>query len=174
VRGRPAPEGRTNLAQRFSAGKSRRNDSSPGGTTEFSAGGQSFTRLHNQRRGCPILARPLRKSGNHTDRALGFAFRTAYARNERIGSQRLKSRCGKVVWGRAPRPSKPSEARQLPVAGATFESNGITQNISGWPRLYPPAQPAPRVPHSCAFFAQEWEPHRSHNGRCLSRRACPE
>src|SRR5437879_6222969 len=23
---------------------------------------------------------------------------------------------------------------------------------------HPPAQPAPRVPHSCAFFAQEWEP----------------
>ena len=57
-----SPEGRTNLGERFSAGKSRRNDSSPGGTTEFSAGGQGFTRLHNQRRGCPILARPLRKS----------------------------------------------------------------------------------------------------------------
>jgi len=32
----PAPEGRSRLAQRFSAGKSGRNDSSPGGTTEFS------------------------------------------------------------------------------------------------------------------------------------------
>jgi hypothetical protein len=31
-----APEGRPNLAQRFSAGKSGRVDSSPGGTTEFS------------------------------------------------------------------------------------------------------------------------------------------
>src|ERR1019366_3778614 len=30
-----APEGRPNLAQRFSAGKSAPNDSSPGGTTEF-------------------------------------------------------------------------------------------------------------------------------------------
>ena len=27
-----------------------------------------------------------------------------------------------------------------------------------------------RVPHSCAFFAQEWEPHLPHNGLCLSRR----
>jgi hypothetical protein len=35
---------------------------------------RSFTRLHNQRRGCPILARPLRKSGNHTDRTMGLAF----------------------------------------------------------------------------------------------------
>ena len=32
----PAPEGRTRLARRFSAGKSRKNDSSPGGTTQFS------------------------------------------------------------------------------------------------------------------------------------------
>src|SRR5713226_4364729 len=32
----PAPEGRPRLAQRFSAGKSGRKDSSPGGTTEFS------------------------------------------------------------------------------------------------------------------------------------------
>src|ERR1039457_1575087 len=32
----PAPEGRTNLAQRFSAGTSGGNDSSPGGTTELS------------------------------------------------------------------------------------------------------------------------------------------
>src|SRR5712692_605175 len=32
----PAPEGRSSLAQRFSAGKLRRHDSSPGGTTEFS------------------------------------------------------------------------------------------------------------------------------------------
>jgi len=32
----PALEGRPNLAQRLSAGKSRRDDSSPGGTTEFS------------------------------------------------------------------------------------------------------------------------------------------
>src|ERR1019366_10589542 len=32
----PAPEGRTSLAQRFSAGKSGRNQSSPGGTTQFS------------------------------------------------------------------------------------------------------------------------------------------
>jgi hypothetical protein len=32
----PAPEGRPSLAQRFSAGKSGRNDSSPGGTTQFS------------------------------------------------------------------------------------------------------------------------------------------
>ncbi len=31
-----APEGRTNLAQRFSAGKSGRNNSSPGGTAQFS------------------------------------------------------------------------------------------------------------------------------------------
>src|SRR5450759_3894480 len=31
-----APEGRPNLAQRFSAGKSGKKDSSPGGTTEFS------------------------------------------------------------------------------------------------------------------------------------------
>src|ERR1039458_7441768 len=31
-----APEGRPNLAQRFSAGENGRNDSSPGGTTEFS------------------------------------------------------------------------------------------------------------------------------------------
>ena len=31
-----APEGRTNLAQRFSAGKSGKNDLSPGGTTQFS------------------------------------------------------------------------------------------------------------------------------------------
>src|ERR1019366_8174250 len=31
-----APEGRPSLAQRFSAGKSGSNDSSPGGTTEFS------------------------------------------------------------------------------------------------------------------------------------------
>src|ERR1019366_8118094 len=30
----PAPEGRTNLAQRFSAGKRGRNNSSPGGTTQ--------------------------------------------------------------------------------------------------------------------------------------------
>ena len=36
-------------------------------------------RLHNQRRGCPILARPLRKSGNHTDRTMGFAFHAASA-----------------------------------------------------------------------------------------------
>jgi hypothetical protein len=41
------------------------------------AGGRGFTRLHNQRRGCPILARPLRKSGNHTDRTMGFAFHAA-------------------------------------------------------------------------------------------------
>src|SRR5947209_2847161 len=27
----------------------------------------------------------------------------------------------------------------------------------GWPRLHPPAQPTPWVPHSCASFAQEWE-----------------
>src|SRR6266446_6562326 len=33
---RPAPEGRSSLAQRFSAGDAGRNDSSPGGTTEFS------------------------------------------------------------------------------------------------------------------------------------------
>src|SRR6266853_2929890 len=33
----PAPEGRPSLAQRFSAGKSRKDDSSPGGTTEFEA-----------------------------------------------------------------------------------------------------------------------------------------
>jgi hypothetical protein len=32
----PAPEGRTSLAQRASAGKSGTNNSSPGGTTEFS------------------------------------------------------------------------------------------------------------------------------------------
>src|ERR1039457_6247686 len=32
----PTPEGRPSLAQRFSAGKSATNDSSPGGTTEFS------------------------------------------------------------------------------------------------------------------------------------------
>jgi len=32
----PAPEGRTNLAQRFSAGKSGKNELSPGGTTQFS------------------------------------------------------------------------------------------------------------------------------------------
>jgi hypothetical protein len=31
----PAPEGRPRLAQRFSAGKARRRDSSPGGTTQF-------------------------------------------------------------------------------------------------------------------------------------------
>ena len=31
-----APEGRTNLAQRFSAGKSGKGDLSPGGTTQFS------------------------------------------------------------------------------------------------------------------------------------------
>ena len=31
-----APEGRTNLAQRFSAGKSGKSDLSPGGTTQFS------------------------------------------------------------------------------------------------------------------------------------------
>src|ERR1035441_1123166 len=31
-----APEGRPSLAQRFSAGKSGKKDSSPGGTTEFS------------------------------------------------------------------------------------------------------------------------------------------
>jgi hypothetical protein len=31
-----APEGRTNLAQRLSAGKSGKNDLSPGGTTQFS------------------------------------------------------------------------------------------------------------------------------------------
>jgi hypothetical protein len=30
-----APEGRPNLAQRFSAGKVKDNDSSPGGTTEL-------------------------------------------------------------------------------------------------------------------------------------------
>src|SRR5437660_9637985 len=33
----PAPEGRASLAQRFSAGKSRKDDSGPGGTTEFEA-----------------------------------------------------------------------------------------------------------------------------------------
>ena len=32
----PAPEGRSSLAQRFSAGKSVTNDSSPGGTAQFS------------------------------------------------------------------------------------------------------------------------------------------
>src|SRR5260370_17985613 len=32
----PAPEGRTSLAQRFSAGEAGKNDSSPGGTTQFS------------------------------------------------------------------------------------------------------------------------------------------
>src|ERR1035437_1469071 len=32
----PAPEGRPNLAQRFSAGKSGKKDSSPGGTAELS------------------------------------------------------------------------------------------------------------------------------------------
>jgi hypothetical protein len=32
----PAPEGRPTLAQRFSAGKDGKNDSSPRGTTEFS------------------------------------------------------------------------------------------------------------------------------------------
>jgi len=32
----PAPEGRTSLAQRFSAGESGRNDPSPGGTTQIS------------------------------------------------------------------------------------------------------------------------------------------
>ena len=32
----PAPEGRTSLAQRFSAGKSGKNELSPGGTTQFS------------------------------------------------------------------------------------------------------------------------------------------
>jgi len=31
----PAPEGRPNLAQRFSAGNTGTHDSSPGGTTEF-------------------------------------------------------------------------------------------------------------------------------------------
>src|ERR1039457_6312080 len=34
--GNPAPEGRPSLAQRFSAGKSGKKDSSPGGTAEFS------------------------------------------------------------------------------------------------------------------------------------------
>jgi len=34
--GNPALEGRTNLAQRFSAGKSGKNELSPGGTTQFS------------------------------------------------------------------------------------------------------------------------------------------
>src|SRR6266849_10023455 len=53
---------------------------SNGTLTEFNheinvlAGGQGFTRLHNQRRGCPILARPLRKSGNHTDRTMVLTF----------------------------------------------------------------------------------------------------
>jgi hypothetical protein len=32
----PAPEGRSSLAQRFSAGKSVTNDSSPGGTAQIS------------------------------------------------------------------------------------------------------------------------------------------
>jgi hypothetical protein len=34
--GNPAPEGRPSLAQRFSAGKSGKKDSSPGGKAEFS------------------------------------------------------------------------------------------------------------------------------------------
>jgi len=32
---------------------------------------------------------------------------------------------------------------------------GTTEFSAGWPRLYPPAQPAPGPPHSCASFAQE-------------------
>jgi hypothetical protein len=46
----------------------------PEGRPSSRPGGRGFTRLHNQRRGCPILARSLRKSGNHTDRTMGFAF----------------------------------------------------------------------------------------------------
>ena len=38
MRSNPAPEGRPNLAQRFSAGESGRDDLSPGGTTEFLPG----------------------------------------------------------------------------------------------------------------------------------------
>ncbi len=41
----PAPEGRPSLAQRFSAGKSGINDSSPGGTTEFSPALQRWENL---------------------------------------------------------------------------------------------------------------------------------
>jgi hypothetical protein len=39
-----APEGRSSLAQRFSAGENGRNDSSPGGTTQFSRA--HFSALH--------------------------------------------------------------------------------------------------------------------------------
>jgi cold shock protein len=42
-----APEGRPNLAQRFSAGKSGPNDSSPGGTAEFSRTRHAFISRQN-------------------------------------------------------------------------------------------------------------------------------
>jgi len=43
----------------------------------------SINTARSKRRGCPILARPLCKGGNHTDRTMGFAFHAACAPNER-------------------------------------------------------------------------------------------
>src|ERR1035441_1837585 len=54
--GNPAPEGRPSLAQRFSAGKSGKKDSSPGGTAEFSRTlfGAGFSQAGRPRHTAPI------------------------------------------------------------------------------------------------------------------------
>ncbi len=43
----------------------------------------SINTARSKRRGCPILARPLRKSGNHTDGTMDFALHAACAPNAR-------------------------------------------------------------------------------------------
>src|SRR5208282_2331594 len=52
----PAPEGRPSLAQRFSAGKSGTNDSSPGGTTEFAR--TRMSSLATCLPGCKVFVKP--------------------------------------------------------------------------------------------------------------------
>src|ERR1019366_2189233 len=53
-----APEGRTNLAQRFGAGKSGKNDLSPGGTTQFSRSSFPLAQPMNLPEGCACLRTP--------------------------------------------------------------------------------------------------------------------
>src|ERR1035437_7423995 len=64
-----APEGRPSLAQRFSAGKSGKKDSSPGGTTEFSRSRTTFSASCRAVRcdadGSPIILRGVAEVALH-------------------------------------------------------------------------------------------------------------
>src|SRR5437660_10208013 len=50
----------------------------------------------------------------------------------------------------------------------------IAQEFTGVTEKTALIREAPGVPHSCAFFAQEWEPHCSHNGLCLFTPRVPQ